>query len=303
MSSHGGQWITRHRRASRKTTQSSGLTSDDANRISKILEYTSTSKNKSLTKFLDRVLHSFPELRSYRIVKLAGAGINGIVLRIEKSTTTMMLKIWRHGRHEATVQSTFAQFALAPAVHFVGHLRRGAIEKDSISLHLLGMEVMDTTLEREFNRYRFSQHELERMVQEAFQLIEAAYQHNLTHGDSHWDNIALSSSSSSSSSSPKYKFLDFGDAVVFPPGTRPISTLMDMLHLLRSAKPDKEGCFQGQEIPRYVIENWRMVERITKDEIIRRFPKTRSIVDSGTLREQEYRQLRDEFQRLAGFRK
>lgn len=58
-------------------------------------------------------------------------------------------------------------------------------------LNLIGMEAVDTTLERLLNKRRYSSAVIEAAVYKVIRMVDFAYSQGMTHGDVHWDNVGI----------------------------------------------------------------------------------------------------------------
>ena len=253
---------------------------------------------------------------------------------------SLILKLFRSNRSEGIAQKEFSRFNLAPQVWFIGRFEQFPLPYPDIqskhvferflstplpankrkmgnfwqqqkkqqprsqryrSLNLIGMDAVNTTLERMINRRAYSGTDIERAVRKVINMIDFAFAQGLTHGDVHWDNIGLrfkkeslspQSSPFSFSSSPTkfnnmtgdermrrdihrliysdYVFLDFGEATAFGRG-RPYPVLLDLLQLLRNARADTDMLPKnGSHLD--IKHNWSKVYIIVKNEITRRYP-------------------------------
>lgn len=269
--------------------------------VREVLEWEDESAS-AFVKEVHRLFQQFAELQGFELGNYLGAGINGVVFRLlpkpaQRSMTNQQLliethkplicKLFRVGREEGQLQKEFAKVGMAPRVHFIGRSTRFG----GRSINLLCMEAVDCTLERVFNTVVVPPAEVDAAVRQTIEMIDRAYQANLTHGDVHWDNVGLQYKSKKrlrSSTMEKHSFvisskmpmssfqfvlIDFGEAFVFPNKTRAYPVLLDLLQLLRNARPSSSSHSPLQpDTVAGIEQNWRRAKAFVEREILTRYP-------------------------------
>lgn len=240
---------------------------------------------------LVQALNSFDEMRGYELVQFIGAGVNGAVFKIchpPSQHDSMILKVFRVGRNEGQVQKAFARYGLAPQVRFMGRLQHFPVEsKSARPLNFLGMDEVDTTLEKMLNRRGYAAASIDAVLHKVMGMLDTAYHQGLTHGDLHWDNIGLQFRQRRRSKATDedlllnsdYVFLDFGEAHVFGKGQPAYPLLLDLLQLYRNARLDSNAeLLAAKEATTHakkwndIRANWTRAQRYLEKELHRRYP-------------------------------
>lgn len=187
------------------------------------------------------LLDKLPELRGWRPVSFLGAGASGAVVEMRNvadPSKTRVVKLVTNTTddefaRECESQRIFyekAQLAL-PVKCYVYRDWQCDADQTKCTLYVLETSKVDGILKQWMTAAHTDQ-ELDLMTQKLLELLSKLKQANLTHGDFHFDNIAMVRSSATSPAPDKLVLIDFGYS-----NTKKADTLVDVTQWIRTTFP------------------------------------------------------------------